>query len=171
MVHNSCFCHNIFHCGIWHRLSVLPANKWNKLYSLFSYSKAFLTLFGCSMWRSCLHPIQVLTGGVAWSRVSSKIPFFVPTFFTNQCHSHGAKKKGIEITIFSWSTNWAPAFPLSYDLIKRQGHKSIEFWRFTKTKWLIKSSFVSCAQCTKSFVSTSWTFVKSVLILLKPPFI
>jgi hypothetical protein len=45
---------------------------------------------------------------------------------TNQCHCHGAKKKGVEITIFSWSSILALAHPLSYDLIKRQGCK--EYW-------------------------------------------
>jgi hypothetical protein len=42
-------------------------------------------------------------------------------------HCQGAKKKGIEITNFLWSTTLVPAFPLSYDLIKDRVTKSMGF--------------------------------------------
>ncbi len=95
MVHNLWFSSWCF--PLWNLASsqCFTSKNWNKWLSLFLFSKAFLTLFGWSMWRSCLHPIQVLRGGVAWWRVSSKIPFFVPAILTNQCHCHGTKKNGV----------------------------------------------------------------------------
>jgi hypothetical protein len=94
---------SIVESGIVFSMFCQLSNQWNKLLSLFSFSKEFFNLFGCSMWRSCLHPIQVLRGGVAWSRVSSKIPFFVML----------PRRMALKSPFFLWSTDLVPARPLS----------------------------------------------------------
>jgi hypothetical protein len=152
MVHNSVFCHDIFHCGIWHRLlSVLPANKWNKLLALFHFQRHFWLSLAAVCEEVVSIPFRY------WEESKQQDSLFRSRNFDKSA-PHGPRKKGVEITFFSRSSDLAPAHPLSYDLIKDRVAKSIGFWRFTKTKWLIKSKFESCAQCTKSFISTSWTY-------------